>query len=278
MSFASLADVYADYELLEADDRYRLLIDLGRALEPMPEALKTDATLVRGCSASVWLYPVARDDGRLHFLANSNAAITKGIVALILLAVQDRTPADILAPRHRGRARPLRPLPPAQLQPHPGHSQHDRPDPRKRPAAGGMSGFDPEKFMDYASRASAGHGAAVGVAYHAHGEDWVELSIPWREELVGMPETGVLASGPIISLMDMATSLAVWMKLGKFRPQATLDLRVDYLRPAVPGRSVIGRGSCYRVTHSVAFVRGIAHDGDPDDPVANVTGTFMGTD
>jgi len=97
MAFASLADVYADYELLEADDRYRLLIDLGRALEPMPEALKTNATLVRGCSASVWLYPVARDDGRLHFLADSNAAITKGIVALILLAVQDRTPADILA-------------------------------------------------------------------------------------------------------------------------------------------------------------------------------------
>ena len=60
MSFASLADVYADYELLEADDRYRLLIDLGRALEPMPDALKTDATLVRGCSASVWVYPVPR--------------------------------------------------------------------------------------------------------------------------------------------------------------------------------------------------------------------------
>ena len=97
MSFASLADVYADYELLEADDRYRLLSDLGRALEPMPDALKTDATLVRGCSASVWLYPVARDDGHLHFLADSNAAITKGIVALILLAVQDRSPAEILA-------------------------------------------------------------------------------------------------------------------------------------------------------------------------------------
>ena len=96
MSFASLDDAYADYELLEADDRYRLLIDLGRALEPMPEALKTDATLVRGCSASVWLYPVAREDGRLHFLADCNAAITKGIVALILLAVQDRTPAEIL--------------------------------------------------------------------------------------------------------------------------------------------------------------------------------------
>jgi cysteine desulfuration protein SufE len=93
----SLDDVHADYELLEADDRYRLLIDLGRALEPMPDALKTDASLVRGCSASVWLYPLAREDGRLHFLADSNAAITKGIVALVLLAVQDRRPAEILA-------------------------------------------------------------------------------------------------------------------------------------------------------------------------------------
>jgi cysteine desulfuration protein SufE len=97
MSFQSLDDVHADYALLDADDRYRLLIDLGRALEPMPEALKTDATLVRGCSAAVWLYPVPRDDGRLHFLADSNAAITKGIVALILLAVQDRSAAEILA-------------------------------------------------------------------------------------------------------------------------------------------------------------------------------------
>jgi cysteine desulfuration protein SufE len=97
MSSPALTDVLADYELLEADDRYRLLIDLGRALEPMPDALKTDSTLVRGCSASVWLYPVPRPDGRLHFLADSNAAITKGIVALVLLAVQDRSPEAILA-------------------------------------------------------------------------------------------------------------------------------------------------------------------------------------
>ena len=138
--------------------------------------------------------------------------------------------------------------------------------------------FDPEQFMAYASRDGSGHGAAVGILYHDHGDDWVELALPWRAELVGMPETEVLASGPIVSMMDMATSLAVWMRLGAFRPQATLDLRVDYLRPAVPGRTVIGRGTCYRVTRSVAFVRGIAHDGDPDDPVANVTGTFMGTE
>jgi cysteine desulfuration protein SufE len=93
----SLDDIHADYEMLEADDRYRLLIDLGRGLEPMPDALKTDATLVRGCSASVWVYPAVREDGRLHFLADSNAAITKGIIALVLLAVQDRKPEEILA-------------------------------------------------------------------------------------------------------------------------------------------------------------------------------------
>ena len=93
----SLDHIQADYELLEPDDRYRMLIDLGRALEPMPDALKTDATLVRGCSASVWVYPTARPSGELHFLADSNAGITKGIIALVLLAVQDRRPTEILA-------------------------------------------------------------------------------------------------------------------------------------------------------------------------------------
>ena len=107
MPSPSLADVQADYELLEADDRYRLLIDLGRALELMPEPLKTDATLVRGCSASVWLYPVPREDGRLHFLADSNAAITKGIVALVLLTVQDRAPGEILATDIEGSLAPF---------------------------------------------------------------------------------------------------------------------------------------------------------------------------
>jgi cysteine desulfuration protein SufE len=97
MPHQTLSDVHDDYELLDADDRYRLLIDLGRALEPMPDALKTEASLVRGCSASVWVYPLPQSDGRLHFLADSNAAITKGIVALVLLAVQDRTSEEILA-------------------------------------------------------------------------------------------------------------------------------------------------------------------------------------
>ena len=93
-SLPPLQEIYDEYELLEGEDRYRLLIDLGRKLEPMPDALKTDATKVRGCSASVWVYPTTVD-GRLHFLADSNAAITKGIVALVLWVVQDRPAAEV---------------------------------------------------------------------------------------------------------------------------------------------------------------------------------------
>ena len=93
----SLADLADDYAFLDSEDRYRLLIELGRKLEPMPDALKTDATRVRGCSASVWLYPTRTDGDRLHFLADSNAAITKGVVALVLATVQDRPAAEVAA-------------------------------------------------------------------------------------------------------------------------------------------------------------------------------------
>ena len=138
------------------------------------------------------------------------------------------------------------------------------------------AGFDPERFTSMVRR--VGHGGALGIDYVGHGPDWVELGLDYDEKLVGMVETGVLASGPIISLMDMATSMAIWVRLGRFRPQATLDMRVDYLRPATPGRRIIGRGECYGLTRSIAFVRGTAHDGDADDPVAHVTGTFIGTE
>ena len=94
---ATLADIAEEYAFLEPDERYRLLIDLGRALPPMPEALKTDATLVRGCSASVWVYPAPGEGSALNFLADSNAAITKGIIALVLAAVQTRPAAEVAA-------------------------------------------------------------------------------------------------------------------------------------------------------------------------------------
>jgi cysteine desulfuration protein SufE len=90
----ALADILDEYEFLDGDDRYRLLIELGKALPPMPDALKTDATLVRGCSASVWVYPV-EENGRLSFLADSNAAITKGIIALVLKTVEGKSAQEI---------------------------------------------------------------------------------------------------------------------------------------------------------------------------------------
>ena len=104
---SALAEIFEEYDFVDADDRYRLLIELGRDLEDMPDALKTDATLVRGCSASVWVYPTARDDGTLHFLADSNAAITKGIIALVLKTVQDQTAAAILATDIEGALAPF---------------------------------------------------------------------------------------------------------------------------------------------------------------------------
>mgnify|MGYP001799877163 FL=1 len=120
-----------------------------------------------------------------------------------------------------------------------------------------------------------GHPGWLGMRYHDHGEDWVQLELPWREDLLGDPRSNVLASGPIISLMDMASGMSIWQKTTVFTPVVTLDLRVDYQRPARERASVFGRVECYRTTKSAAFVRGVAHDGDRDDPVAHVAGVFM---
>lgn len=135
--------------------------------------------------------------------------------------------------------------------------------------------FDGQRFC--AATMLHGHGGLLGMEWFDRGPDWIELRLPWQDALVGDAVRGVMATGPIITLMDMATSLAAWEKQGYFRPQATLDLRVDYLRAAGVGNAIIGRGQCYRLTKSIAFVRGIAHEGDADDPVAHVAGTFMFT-
>lgn len=122
---------------------------------------------------------------------------------------------------------------------------------------------------------SHGHTGFIGMQLRDHGSNWVELGLPWREDMVGDPESGVLASGPIVSLLDNATSMSVWALRGGFQPQVTLDLRVDYVRAAIPGKTVIAHAECYQLKQSMAFVRGIAHDGDPDDPVAHVAGIFI---
>ncbi|MCA0904226.1 MULTISPECIES: PaaI family thioesterase [Qipengyuania] len=133
--------------------------------------------------------------------------------------------------------------------------------------------FDPRAATPVLT--SRGHSGWLGLTYSDHGEDWVELTLPWRTDLLGEDGQRVLASGPIMSLMDMASGLAIWKTMDRFEPIATLDLRVDYVRPAREGASVFGRSQCYRLTRSAAFVRGLAHDGDVDDPVAHIQGVFM---
>lgn len=133
--------------------------------------------------------------------------------------------------------------------------------------------FDPARAAPFLTARS--HNGYLGLRYRDHGPDWVELELPWRADLVGEVEREVLASGPIVSLMDMAGGLAIWTRMGRFQPVATLDLRVDYTRAATPRGSVFGRATCYRLTRSAAFIHGVAHEGDADDPVARVQGVFM---
>lgn len=133
--------------------------------------------------------------------------------------------------------------------------------------------FSPKGIIEYLGH--VGHGGFIGMDYIDHGADWAEIAIDWREELVGDPETGVIASAVVISLLDNATSMSIWTRAGEFRPQVTMDLRIDYLRPSPAGARVYGRGICYHMTHNISFVRGIAHNGDIDDPLAHASGTFI---
>mgnify|MGYP005864298885 FL=1 len=92
------------------------------------------------------------------------------------------------------------------------------------------------------------HLKQLGISYRAHGSNWAELALAYGAHLVAYPETGVIASGAIFSLMDTASGLAVVTRMNQLQPHATLDLRCDYLRPAAPGQTVIGRAECYRMT------------------------------
>jgi len=134
-------------------------------------------------------------------------------------------------------------------------------------------GFDPARFLNDERR--VGHATMLGIRYVRHGKKWIELSMPFS--LASLDADGTAAFGPIATLLDMATGFSIWMLGDSFRPQATLDLRIDRLRDARAGRPLIGRGECLGVAGDVAFVRGIAHDGDLSDPVALAAGSFMMT-
>ena len=134
-------------------------------------------------------------------------------------------------------------------------------------------GFDARKFFELAR--SVGHGRALGLEYRDSGKNWAELALPWREELVGVPESGVLASGAIVSLVDTASGTSVWVTLDRFIPIVTVDLRLDYLRPALKGETIVARCECVKLTKRVAFVRGAAHGGNEARPIALSAATFM---
>ena len=99
--------------------------------------------------------------------------------------------------------------------------------------------------------------------------------LPYREDLVGDPESGVLHGGVVTSLLDSAGGGAVMSKLGLPQAIATLDLRIDYLQPSMPGEPLIAEVECYKLTHHVAFARGTAYNKRPTDPVAAMTATYM---
>jgi uncharacterized protein (TIGR00369 family) len=122
---------------------------------------------------------------------------------------------------------------------------------------------------------SKGHNALLGHRYHAHSPDWIELAMPWHEQLTNDSAGGSLASGPVMALMDNSAGVAIWLKRGGYLPQVTLDLRIDFLRPTTPGATLICRCECFELSSSVAFARGVAYETSPGDPARLVTASYM---
>lgn len=116
---------------------------------------------------------------------------------------------------------------------------------------------------------------ATGMEVVEVGPARATIRLPWRADLVGNPATGVLHGGIITALIDNACGCAVICALPRMTSIATLDLRIDYLRPATPGEAVIVEAECYRLTRNIAFIRALAHHGDRGDAIAHSVSTFM---
>lgn len=121
----------------------------------------------------------------------------------------------------------------------------------------------------------APHADALGLTLVSIDKGRGVMSAPWREELVGDPETEVIASGVVTALIDHACGLAINSAMAQMAPIATLDLRIDYLRPAAPRTGVTAEAHAYRLTRTVGFVRAEAWDVDRGDLVATAQAAFM---
>ncbi len=141
-----------------------------------------------------------------------------------------------------------------------------------------MTAFDRDRvlaLMDQGFRQMVPHNAELGLRMIDCAPGMAVLVLPWNERLIGNPEKRVLHGGAITTLVDACCGASVFLRLGNPTPIATLDLRIDYLKPATPDRDVVARAECYHKTKNVAFVRAVAYHDDPSDPIASAAATFM---
>jgi uncharacterized protein (TIGR00369 family) len=173
--------------------------------------------------------------------------------------------------------------PPSPSSPPPPPSPSPSPSPSRTGTASPRVGLVPKdadrattlQRLDQAFMGFVPQNRALGLVFEDFGDGEATLRLPYREDLVGNLETGVLHGGPLTTLLDATAGASVYLRLSEPTSIATLDLRIDYMKPASPHRDVLARATCYAVTRNVAFVRASAFHDDPDDPIATATATFM---
>ena len=118
------------------------------------------------------------------------------------------------------------------------------------------------------------HAKALGMTLTSIDNGTAEISMPYSENIIGDPKTGVIHGGAVSAVMDTCCGAAVMSHSDAPAGTATIDLRIDYMRAATPGQTIVTRATCYHITRNVAFVRATATDDDGDRPVATATGAF----